>query len=191
MSDSLPARNRSGRGAGLDDRACARESQQAFYRHSHREWPRRPSRFRGCDSAAACSARFRARQPAGRRDQSRLRAARVVRRRSSARLRQETGRDRSRAQHVQTAKGEYYSYNKHVPGRKTIDVLGEALPVAIPRIYFPKTMYWTGKGGPRFIRPIRWIVALLQDEVVPFEIAGVRSGNVTRGHRLLGRTPLR
>ncbi len=41
---------------------------------------------------------------------------------------------------VQTAKGEYYSYNKHVPGRKTIDVLGEALPVAIPRIYFPKTM---------------------------------------------------
>ena len=47
-------------------------------------------------------------------------------------------------------------------------------------------MYWTGKDGPRFIRPIRWIVALLGDEVVPFEIAGVKSGNVTSGHRILG-----
>src|ERR1035437_9604317 len=48
-------------------------------------------------------------------------------------------------------------------------------------------MYWTGgKTGPRFIRPIRWIVALLGDEVIPFEIAGVKSGSVTRGHRKLG-----
>ena len=47
-------------------------------------------------------------------------------------------------------------------------------------------MYWTGKGGPRFIRPIRWIVALLGDEIVPFELAGVRSGAVTSGHRRLG-----
>ena len=47
-------------------------------------------------------------------------------------------------------------------------------------------MYWTGKGGARFIRPIRWIVALLDDHVVPFELAGVRSGNTTRGHRVLG-----
>ena len=44
-------------------------------------------------------------------------------------------------------------------------------------------MYWTGKSGPRFIRPIRWIVALLGDEVIPFELAGVQSGNVTSGHR--------
>jgi len=47
-------------------------------------------------------------------------------------------------------------------------------------------MYWTGKGGPRFIRPIRWIVALLGDEIVPFELAGVHSGAVTSGHRRLG-----
>jgi glycyl-tRNA synthetase beta chain len=48
-------------------------------------------------------------------------------------------------------------------------------------------MYWTGgKTGPRFIRPIRWIVALLGDEVIPFELAGVTSGSVTRGHRILG-----
>ena len=47
-------------------------------------------------------------------------------------------------------------------------------------------MYWTGKGGPRFIRPIRWIVALLGEEIVPFELAGVRSGALTAGHRRLG-----
>jgi glycyl-tRNA synthetase beta chain len=47
-------------------------------------------------------------------------------------------------------------------------------------------MYWTGKTGPRFIRPIRWIVALLGEETVPFEIAGVRAGNFTSGHRRLG-----
>jgi glycyl-tRNA synthetase beta chain len=87
---------------------------------------------------------------------------------------------------VQTPKGEYYSYNRHVPGRRTVDVLSEALPVTIPKIYFPKTMYWTGKGGTRFIRPIRWIVALFSDQVVPFEIAGVKSGNITQGHRILG-----
>ena len=54
-----------------------------------------------------------------------------------------------------------------------IDILAEALPGIILKITFPKTMYWTGKGGPRFIRPIRWIVALLGDESIPFELAGV------------------
>ncbi len=85
-----------------------------------------------------------------------------------------------------TPKGEYYSFLKKVPGRRTIDILAEGLPVIVPQIYFPKTMYWTGKGGVRFIRPIRWIVALLGEETVPFELAGVRSGNLTSGHRRLG-----
>jgi len=85
-----------------------------------------------------------------------------------------------------TPKGEYYSFIKKVPGRLTKDILAEALPGIILQIYFPKTMYWTGKGGPRFIRPIRWMVALLGDEIVPFEITGVRSGNLTSGHRRLG-----
>ncbi len=47
-------------------------------------------------------------------------------------------------------------------------------------------MYWTGKNGPRFIRPIRWLVALLGEEVVDFELAGVRSGATSLGHRILG-----
>jgi glycyl-tRNA synthetase beta chain len=85
-----------------------------------------------------------------------------------------------------TPKGEYYTYLKNVPGRNIIDILAEALPGVILGLYFPKTMYWTGKGGPRFIRPIRWIVALLGENVIPFELAGVRSGAVTSGHRRLG-----
>lgn len=96
----------------------------------------------------------------------------------------------SELERVQTPKGEYWSYSKHVPGRKTADVLAEALPGLITKIYFPKTMYWTGKNGPRFIRPIRWIVALLGEDVVPFELAGVPSGNTTGGHRLLGQASI-
>ncbi len=86
----------------------------------------------------------------------------------------------------ETPRGEYYTYRKEVSGRATIDILAEALPAIILKIYFPKTMYWTGKSGPRFIRPIRWLVALLGADVVPFEVAGVRSGNTTSGHRRLG-----
>jgi glycyl-tRNA synthetase beta chain len=87
--------------------------------------------------------------------------------------------------------GDYYELRKHVPGRRAIDILSETLPTAIMGIQWPKTMYWTGgKTGPRFIRPIRWIVALLGDEVVPFEIAGMKTGNVTRGHRQLGSSSI-
>ncbi len=85
-----------------------------------------------------------------------------------------------------TPKGEYYTLVKKVRGRYTREILAEALPGIALQIYFPKTMYWTAKNGPRFIRPIRWIVALLGGEVVPFEIAGVKSGKITSGHRRLG-----
>jgi len=85
-----------------------------------------------------------------------------------------------------TPKGDYLCYRKQVIGRATRDILAEALPELILKIHFPKTMYWTGKGGPRFIRPIRWLVALLGEEVVPFEVAGVEAGRITCGHRVLG-----
>jgi glycyl-tRNA synthetase beta chain len=84
----------------------------------------------------------------------------------------------------------YFQLRKQVPGIATIDHLAATLPEAILDIQWPKTMYWTGKGGPRFIRPIRWIVALFDDQVIPFEIAGVKSGNVTRGHRMLGSSSI-
>jgi len=85
-----------------------------------------------------------------------------------------------------TPKGEYFTFTKKIEGRRITDILAEALPGIILGIYFPKTMYWTAKNGPRFIRPIRWMVALLGEETVPFEIAGVHSGNLTAGHRSLG-----
>ena len=85
-----------------------------------------------------------------------------------------------------TPKGEYYCFTRKVAGRQTKDILAAALPGIVLQIPFPKTMYWTAKGGPRFIRPIRWIVALLGEEIVPLEIAGVHSGALTSGHRRLG-----
>lgn len=85
-----------------------------------------------------------------------------------------------------TAKGEYFAFTKRVPGQATADVLARELPALILKIQWPKSMVWLGKGTERFIRPIRWLVALLGDAVVPFEIAGVKSGNITSGHRVLG-----
>src|SRR5262249_22903364 len=82
--------------------------------------------------------------------------------------------------------GKYYSNVTKVPGRGVSEILAEALAGVILGIYFPKTMYWSGKGGPRFIRPIRWIVAMLGEEIIPFELAGVRSGALSSGHRRLG-----
>jgi glycyl-tRNA synthetase beta chain len=87
---------------------------------------------------------------------------------------------------LQTPRGEYVAYKKKIAGRSTRDILASALPDLILKIQWPKTMYWTGKGGPRFIRPIRWLVALLGSEVVPFEVAGVQAGSVSAGHRQLG-----
>jgi glycyl-tRNA synthetase beta chain len=86
---------------------------------------------------------------------------------------------------LQQADG-HYVFSKLIPGRTMRDILAGALPEVILKTSFPKTMYWAGKNGPRFIRPVRWIVALLGGEVVPFEMAGIESGNASAGHRQLG-----
>jgi glycyl-tRNA synthetase beta chain len=92
---------------------------------------------------------------------------------------------------AQDAKGERYIFAQLVKGQTALHALSQKLAEIVTGIHFPKTMYWTGKGGVKFIRPIRWIVALLDDQIVPFEIAGVKAGNTTRGHRVLGaKTPL-
>jgi glycyl-tRNA synthetase beta chain len=85
-----------------------------------------------------------------------------------------------------TPRGEYYVLIRKVKGRHTKDILADSLPAMILGIHFPKTMYWTGKGGPQFIRPLRWIVALLGNDIIPFELAGVRAGTLSSGHRRLG-----
>lgn len=88
---------------------------------------------------------------------------------------------------VTTPKGEYVVAKQLVRGRPAIDVLKEILPEAIREISWPKSMIWTGAQSPRFIRPIRWIVALLDGKVVPFSYANVRAGNSSDGHRFLGK----
>jgi glycyl-tRNA synthetase beta chain len=96
---------------------------------------------------------------------------------------------------VTTAKGEYLALRKTVQGRPAEGLLPEILPPAILGLSFPKSMYWVAKSGPRFVRPIRWILALLgegkQARVIPFEIAGVKAGNFTYGHRALGQRTIR
>ncbi len=92
---------------------------------------------------------------------------------------------------IQDAKGQRYAFHQHVKGQALHGALREKLPGIIAGIHFPKSMTWTGKGGVRFIRPIRWLVALLDDQVLPFEVADVKSGDTTRGHRILGsKTPV-
>jgi glycyl-tRNA synthetase beta chain len=83
-------------------------------------------------------------------------------------LRAQAGRSARSAHGGTTPKGEYYTFVRTVAGRPP-RYSGRSAPGIILQIGFPKTMYWTGKGGPRFIRPIRWIVALLGEEIVPFE----------------------
>lgn len=65
------------------------------------------------------------------------------------------------------------------------DIVSEMLPQLITGLNFPKSMHW-GDLDAKFVRPVRWLVALLDDEVIPVEFAIVKSGNVTRGHRFLG-----
>lgn len=100
------------------------------------------------------------------------------------------GVDHSALKILKSGKGEYYSVVKAVKGRETAAIFASALPGVISKIYFPKTMYWTGKNGFRFIRPIRWLVALLGEKVVEFELAAVKSGNISRGHRKLGSSAI-
>ncbi len=78
--------------------------------------------------------------------------------------------------------GSYVYAHKHEAGRPTIEVLAEVLPQAIGKITFEKTMRWNA-SNVAFARPINWIVALLGDRVIPFEFAGVASGNISFGSR--------
>jgi glycyl-tRNA synthetase beta chain len=84
-----------------------------------------------------------------------------------------------------TPRGEYLAATVTRKGRRAADILGEALPKEILGIYWPKSMYWR-KPGERFVRPVRWLVAMIDGQVVPLEVAGIRAGNTSRGHRVLG-----
>jgi glycyl-tRNA synthetase beta chain len=83
-----------------------------------------------------------------------------------------------------TEQGEYVYAVRRLAKQSAKDVLPQLLTELVNRLSFPKSMHW-GELETRFVRPIRWIVAMLDDEVIPFVYAGVASGNVSHGHRYL------
>ncbi len=86
---------------------------------------------------------------------------------------------------TQTAKGEYVTAIVERPGRAASQILAEALPAEIAGVYWPKSMYWRPGKPERFIRPVRWLVCLLDGDVVGLKFAGIRAGRESRGHRIL------
>lgn len=84
----------------------------------------------------------------------------------------------------ETNKGEYVSATVERKGRPTIDVLAEELPKIISSLKLPKSMRW-GNSPLRYFRPIQWILAILDKDVISFELDGIKSGNVSYGHRFL------
>ncbi|MCU1305751.1 MAG: glycine--tRNA ligase subunit beta, partial [Acidobacteriaceae bacterium] len=94
------------------------------------------------------------------------------------------GVDVSQLERVTTPKGEYLSAKITTKGRRAAEILTESLPREIASVYWPKNMYWR-KPSERFVRPVRWVVAMLDDQVVPLEFDGVRAGKESRGHRVL------
>jgi glycyl-tRNA synthetase beta chain len=85
---------------------------------------------------------------------------------------------------VSTAKGEYLAATVTRKGRAASEILAESLPKEISALYWPKNMYWR-KRGEVFVRPVRWVVAMLDDEVVPLELFGIAAGKTSRGHRII------
>jgi glycyl-tRNA synthetase beta chain len=86
---------------------------------------------------------------------------------------------------VTTPKGEYVAVTISIKGKSAPEVLREHLPREIEKIYWPKSMYWRAGKPERFVRPVQWMVALLDEGVVPVEFAGMVAGRETRGHRVL------
>jgi glycyl-tRNA synthetase beta chain len=87
---------------------------------------------------------------------------------------------------ITTPKGEYLAATITRKGRSADEILAETLPEEIAGLYWPKSMYWRQRGAS-FVRPVRWLVAMLDDHVVPVEILafGVSAGRISRGHRIL------
>lgn len=85
---------------------------------------------------------------------------------------------------MDTPKGEYLYLKRLIPGRPTVEILSLILPKMLEKISWPKSMRWADIGFP-FARPIRWVLALFGGKVIPFEIAGVKSGNKTTGHKFM------
>jgi glycyl-tRNA synthetase beta chain len=94
------------------------------------------------------------------------------------------GVDVAQLEKVTTPKGEYLAAKVTKKGRSAAEILVEDLPKELSATYWPKNMYWR-KPNERFVRPVRWVVAMLDDETIPLEFDGIRAANTSRGHRIL------
>jgi glycyl-tRNA synthetase beta chain len=95
------------------------------------------------------------------------------------------GTEVSRLETVTTPKGEYIAATVTKTGRKAAEILAELLPKEINAVYWPKNMFWR-TPSERFVRPVRWLVAMLDGEIIPLEFDGINAGSSTRGHRIIG-----
>jgi glycyl-tRNA synthetase beta chain len=92
---------------------------------------------------------------------------------------------------VTTPKGEYVGATVKREGRSATELLAVELSKEVLAIYWAKNMYWRAAKPERFVRPVRWVVALFDSAIVPLEIAGIAAGNASRGHRILhGEEPV-
>src|SRR5579862_8481419 len=92
---------------------------------------------------------------------------------------------------ITTPKGEYLAATVQKKGRAASEILAELLPKEIAGIYWAKNMYWRSKSAERFVRPVRWMVSLLDGEIVPVDFAGIRAGSISEGHRILSSGPVK
>lgn len=90
---------------------------------------------------------------------------------------------------VNSAKGDYLAAEVARKGRTAAEMLAEGLPTEMASLNWPKSMYWR-QQGELFVRPVRWLLAILDGDVIPFEFDGIRAGRETRGHRTLGPAAL-
>jgi glycyl-tRNA synthetase beta chain len=92
---------------------------------------------------------------------------------------------------VETPKGEYVGATVKRQGRPAAELIAAGLPREVLAIYWAKNMYWRAGKPERFVRPVRWVVAMLDSAVVPLEIAGIPATGTSRGHRVLhGEAPV-
>ena len=91
---------------------------------------------------------------------------------------------------IETPKGEYLAAKQILRGKTAKAILEDCLPRAVAEIPWPRSMYWTGIKGLHFIRPIRWVVALLGSEILEVKLGDAVAGNATSGHRFLGKAEI-
>jgi glycyl-tRNA synthetase beta chain len=94
------------------------------------------------------------------------------------------GVDVGKLETISTPKGEYLAATVTRKGRTASEILVETLPKEIAALYWPKNMYWR-KRGEVFVRPVRWLVAMLDEQIVPLELFGIAAGKSSRGHRII------